>query len=150
MVSRGSASLDRLISGEARLKKVIFACAHNAGRSQMAAAFFNLLADPTLAHAISAGTEPGQVVHPEVVAVMREAGIDLADARPQRLTEDLAAGAALLITMGCGEACPFVPGAKLEDWPVQDPKGHPLDRFRHIREEIRQRVERLLEQERLR
>ena len=91
---------------------VLFACVHNAGRSQMAAAWFNRLSDPTKTRAISAGTQPGQRVHPEVVQVMREAGIDLDAAKPQLLTEELAKQATLLATMGCGDACPFVPGLK--------------------------------------
>ena len=120
--------------------RVIFACVHNAGRSQMAAAFFNQLADPTQALAISAGTEPGERVHPEVAAAMGEVGIDLSGARPQRLTEELAAGATWLITMGCGDKCPVVPGVKRDDWPLQDPKGQPVERVREIREEVRGRV----------
>ena len=120
--------------------RVIFACVHNAGRSQMAAAFFNQLADPSLALAISAGTEPGERVHPEVAAAMVEVGIDLSGARPQRLTEELAAGATWLITMGCGDKCPVVPGVKRDDWPLQDPKGQPVERVREIREEVRGRV----------
>ena len=120
--------------------RVIFACVHNAGRSQMAAAFFNQLADPSLALAISAGTEPGERVHPEVAAAMGEVGIDLSGARPQRLTEELAAGATWLITMGCGDKCPVVPGVKRDDWPLQDPKGQPVERVREIREEVRERV----------
>lgn len=120
--------------------RVIFACVHNAGRSQMAAAFFNQLADPSLALAISAGTEPGERVHPEVAAAMGEVGIDLSGARPQRLTEELAAGATWLITMGCGDKCPVVPGVKRDDWPLQDPKGQPVERVREIREEVRGRV----------
>ena len=127
--------------------QVMFACVHNAGRSQMAAAFFNALADPTRIRAVSAGTEPGDRVHPEVVAVMREAGIDLSGATPLRLTDDLARAGRLLVTMGCGEACPFVPGLKRDDWPIEDPKGKPLDRVRQIRDEVRRRVERLIEAE---
>ena len=92
------------------MKTVIFACVHNAGRSQMAAAYFNTLADPAKARALSAGTTPGDRVHPEVVEVMREAGIDLSGARPQKLTTELAGEAQLLITMGCGDECPYVPG----------------------------------------
>lgn len=92
------------------MHKVIFACVHNAGRSQMAAAFFNQLADRKKAEAVSAGTEPGLRVHPEVLAVMQEVGIDLSDAKPQKLTEDLAREARLLITMGCGDECPYIPG----------------------------------------
>ncbi len=105
---------------------VVFACVHNAGRSQMAAAFFNDLADPARARAVSAGTAPAERVHPEVVAAMREVDIDLSGARPQRLTRELAAPAQLLVTMGCGEACPVVPGLRRDDWPVDDPKGRAL------------------------
>jgi len=126
------------------VKTILFACVHNAGRSQMAAAFFNALADPTKAHAISAGTEPGARVHPEVVAAMREVGVDLTGASPTKLTDALAAQAELLVTMGCGEACPFVPGLRREDWPLDDPKGESVERVRAIRDEIRARVERLL------
>ena len=123
------------------MEKVVFACVHNAGRSQMAAAFFNALADAAKAHAVSAGTDPGPRVHPEVAAAMKEVGIDLADATPQRLTAELAAGARHLVTMGCGDACPYVPGARIEDWPLEDPKGKPMARVREIRDEIRARVE---------
>jgi arsenate reductase len=125
----------------------VFACVQNAGRSQMAAAFFNRLASPAKARAISAGTSPGARVHPEVVEAMREAGIDLTGAVPQRLTADLAAGARMLITMGCGDECPFVPGARVEDWPLQDPKGQPPDVVRAIRDEIRDRVAALVDRE---
>jgi arsenate reductase len=126
------------------MKTVLFACVHNAGRSQMAAALFNEIADPSKARAISAGTEPGTAVHPEVVAVMREEGIDLSSVVPQTLTGDLASKAAMLVTMGCGEACPVVPGVERDDWPLEDPKGQPLHRVRHIRDEVRRRVENLL------
>jgi arsenate reductase len=129
------------------VKTVIFACVHNAGRSQMAAAFFNQLADPARARALSAGTIPGDRVHPEVVAVMREEGIDLSDARPQRLTTELAGEAQLLITMGCGDQCPYVPGVRRDDWPLDDPKGQPVERVRGIRDDIRARVEALVVQE---
>lgn len=128
------------------MKVVIFACVHNAGRSQMAAAIFNQLADPGKARALSAGTDPGTRVHPEVVEVMHEQGIDLAAAQPQKLTATLAAEAALLVTMGCGESCPFVPGLEREDWPLEDPKGKPLSRVREIRDEIVVRVRRLLDE----
>ena len=123
---------------------VLFACVHNAGRSQMAAAFFNSLADPANARAISAGTEPADRVHPEVVDAMGEVGIDLSAAQSRLLTSELASQASLLITMGCGEACPFVPGAQREDWDLPDPKGQPLERVRAIRDEIRERVQRFL------
>jgi len=127
-------------------EKVIFACVHNAGRSQMAAAFFQALADPARARAVSAGTEPGAAVHPEVLVAMRELGIDLAGARPQRLTPELAAGAAHLVTMGCGETCPHVPGARVHDWPLPDPKGQPPERVREIREAVRLRVQAFVEE----
>jgi arsenate reductase len=129
------------------MNTVLFACVHNAGRSQMAAAWFNLLSDPTKARAISAGTEPGPRVHPEVVAVMREVGVDLSEVSTSRLTTALAQSAQALITMGCGDQCPVVPGLKRDDWPLEDPKGKPLDRVREIRDEIRHRVETLLERE---
>jgi arsenate reductase len=124
---------------------VIFACVHNAGRSQMAAAFFNEVADAAKARAVSAGTEPAGRVHPEVVAVMREVGIDLAAARPRRLTPELAAGAGLLVTMGCGEQCPVVPGLRRDDWALEDPKGQPIERVRAIRDDVRRRVAQLVE-----
>ena len=120
---------------------VIFACVHNAGRSQMSAAFFNALADPKKARAVSAGTQPGTRVHPEVVEAMREVGIDLSQGTPQKLTAELAHGAGWLVTMGCGDECPYVPGLKREDWPLPDPKGQPVERVREIREDIRRRIE---------
>jgi arsenate reductase len=126
------------------MKTVIFACVHNAGRSQMAAAFFNELADPARARAVSAGTQPAAHVHPEVVAAMRELGIDLSNARPRHLTDDLARGAEMLVTMGCGEQCPAVSGLRRADWPLTDPKGQGPDAVAHIRDEIRARVGRLL------
>ncbi|HZV00489.1 MAG TPA: arsenate reductase ArsC [Planctomycetota bacterium] len=127
--------------------RVIFACVHSAGRSQMAAAFFNALADPGRAQATAAGTEPGERVHPEVVATMREVGIDISAAKPRKLTPELAAGTSLLVTMGCGEACPVVPGARREDWPLTDPKGKPPEVVRAIRDEVRARVRALVEAE---
>jgi arsenate reductase len=128
---------------------VLFACVHNAGRSQMAAAFFNALVDSTSARAISAGTEPADRVHPVVMAAMREAGISLSDARPALLTADIAARADLLITMGCGDGCPVVPGLRREDWPLQDPAGRPIEEVRRVRDAIRDRVDALIERERL-
>jgi arsenate reductase len=124
---------------------VLFACVENAGRSQMAAAFFNALADPSAARAVSAGTEPAASVHPAVEQVMREVGIELGDTRPRALTGDLVARADVLITMGCGASCPVVPGVPREDWPLPDPKGQPLERVREIRDQIRARVETLIE-----
>jgi arsenate reductase len=124
---------------------VIFACVHNAGRSQMAAAWFNALADPEKARAVSAGTQPGDRVHAVVVDAMREADIDVSENRPQRLTADLARGAALLVTMGCGDECPFVPGLATDDWPLPDPKGQPIDAVRKIRDDVRRRVVELIQ-----
>ena len=122
------------------MERVIFACVHNAGRSQIAAAFLKEMADPARVEAVSAGTQPGDRVHPEVVAVMREVGVDLSDERPQRLTQVLSEGASLLITMGCGDECPYVPGLERFDWPLRDPKGLPISEVRAIRDEIRDRV----------
>ena len=119
---------------------ILFACVHNAGRSQMAAALFNAVADPARAHAVSAGTEPGPHVHPEVAEVMRERGLDVAHERPRLLTPELAAGVRLLVTMGCGEQCPVVPGAEMQDWPLDDPAGRPREEVRAIRDEIERRV----------
>ncbi|HEY3497019.1 MAG TPA: arsenate reductase ArsC [Polyangiaceae bacterium] len=129
------------------MKTVLFACIHNAGRSQMAAAWFNALADRTKATAISAGTEPGIRVHPEVQLAMREVGIELAGIEPQKLTDEVAAQSTILITMGCGEACPYVPGLRRLDWPLEDPKGKPVERVREIRDDVRSRVLALLEEE---
>ena len=119
---------------------VLFACVHNAGRSQMAAAWFNKMCDRTKARAISAGTQPGDRVHPEVIQVMREEGVDLNGTKPRFLSEDVARQATLLVTMGCGDACPYVPGLKKIDWPLPDPKGQTLDVVRSIRDDIRKRV----------
>ena len=129
------------------MKIVLFACIHNAGRSQMAAAWFNHLADPTKVRAISAGTEPGTKIHPEVLAAMKEAGIDLSGAKPQFLSDDLARTATLLVTMGCGEACPHVPGLQRADWPLEDPKAKSIERVREIRDEVRSRVQALLREQ---
>jgi len=123
---------------------VVFACVHNAGRSQMAAAFFNALADPSKARADSAGTQPADRVNPLVVEAMREAGIDVLGKTPQRLTQTMAEHASLLVTMGCGDECPYVPGLRRDDWPLDDPAGQPLERVRVIRDNIRQRVHTLV------
>ena len=138
---------DRPKSTAAPTAKVLFACVHNAGRSQMAAAFFAKLANPKRAYAISAGTRPEERVHNEVVETMREVSVDLSSARPQRLTPELAQGADLLITLGCGDECPFVPGLRREDWSLEDPKSQPLERVRAIRDEIKNRVTELLRRE---
>lgn len=129
------------------MNTIIFACLRNAGRSQMAAAFFNQIADPSKASAISAGTRPAERVHPEVLEVMREVGFDLSAAKPQLLTTELAAGARHLVTMGCGEECPYLPGLRIQDWPLEDPKGKPPERVRQIRDEARERVRQFVESE---
>ena len=129
------------------MKTYIFACIHNAGRSQMAAAWFNQLADGAAARAVSAGTQPGTRVHPEVLTAMAEVGIDLSQSKPQILTYDLARGAIMLVTMGCGEACPAIPGLRRDDWPLEDPKGQPIERVRAIRDDVRSRIAALVQRE---
>ena len=106
----------------------------------MAAGFFNAVADPAKARGAAAGTDPADRVHPVVVDVMAEVGIDLREAKPQRLTAALAAGATLLVTMGCGESCPYIPDLRIEDWALADPKGQDADSVRRIRDDIRERV----------
>ena len=128
---------------------VVFACVHNAGRSQMAAAFFNPRCDPARARAISAGSEPGARLHPEVVAAMAEVGIDLSSARPQKLSPALLEGAGWLITMGCGDACPTASDVARDDWALPDPKSQPMERVRAIRDEIRGRVAAFVAENRL-
>lgn len=122
------------------MKTVLFACVHNAGRSQMAAGVFGVLADPGKARAISAGTHPAERVHPEVVAAMSEVGVDLTSCKPQRLTESLAREADLLVTMGCEEECPVVLGLERVDWVLADPKGEMLERVRIIRDDVKSHV----------
>lgn len=131
------------------MRTFIFACIHNAGRSQMSAALFNRYADPTKARAISAGTQPAERVHPVVLDAMREVAIDLSSAKPQKLTAELAQGADTLVTMGCGDECPYVPGLKRDDWPLPDPKGQGIETVRKTREEIQSRVLALLNRENL-
>ncbi len=125
---------------------VLFACVHNAGRSQMAAAFFGALADAGRARALSAGTRPAAHVHPHVVAAMREVGLELAGVQPRLLTPELGAEAELLITLGCAEECPVLPGVRRRDWPLADPAGRTLADVRRIRDEVRARVQALLEE----
>jgi arsenate reductase len=132
------------------MRTFIFACIHNAGRSQMSAALFNKYADSSKARAISAGTQPAEHVHPVVLDAMREIGIDLSSAKPQKLTAELAQGADTLITMGCGDECPYVPGLRRDDWPLPDPKGQGIETVRQTREEIRKRVVEALTREGLR
>ena len=124
--------------------KVVFACVANAGRSQMAAAFFNKLANPKRAYAVSAGTRPARAIHHEVVEVMRESGLDLSQARPQYLSSGLCKDAHILVTMGCGEECPYVPGVRYVDWPVADPGGQDEETVRGVIADIDGRVRTLL------
>ena len=124
---------------------VLFACVHNAGRSQIAAALFNKYADPSKARAISAGTQPASRVHPEVVSALAARGIDVSSNTPQRLTPALAQQAQWLITMGCGDECPVVPGIRRDDWPIPDPKGQSRESVARIIGDIDRRVRGLLE-----
>jgi arsenate reductase len=121
---------------------VLFVCLHNAGRSQMSAALLEREAAGRHV-ALSAGTTPGEHVHPEVVEVMRELGIDLADRTPQLLTRELAEQADVVVTMGCGDECPYIPGKRYLDWELPDPKGCPLAEVRATRDEITSRVQAL-------
>jgi arsenate reductase (thioredoxin) len=123
----------------------LFVCLHNAGRSQMSAALFEQLAAGRH-RALSAGTTPAERVHPEVVEVMREMGIDLADRTPQLLTRALAEQADVVVTMGCGDACPYIPGKRYIDWQLADPKGCSLDEVRATRDDIAERVRRLTDE----
>ena len=124
---------------------VLFVCLHNAGRSQMSAALFERAAAGRH-RALSAGTTPAEHVHPEVVDAMRELGIDLADHTPQLLTRELAEQADVVVTMGCGDACPYIPGTHYIDWQLPDPKGRPLEEVRATRDEIAQRVAGLIDE----
>jgi arsenate reductase (thioredoxin) len=127
------------------MASALFVCLHNAGRSQMSAALFEREADGRH-RALSAGTlaDPAGAVHPEVVEVMRELGIDLAERRPQLLTRELAEQADVVVTMGCGDRCPYVPGKRYVDWDLPDPKGQPLDAVRATRDQIAERVRALV------
>jgi arsenate reductase len=127
------------------MSRVLFVCLHNAGRSQMSQALFERSAG-TRHEARSAGTEPAERVHPNVVTVMLEEGIEIGGHRPQRLTDDLARWADLVITMGCGDACPVIPGKRYIDWDLRDPNSLPLDEVRKIRDEIEGRVAELLKE----
>jgi arsenate reductase len=121
------------------MARALFVCLHNAGRSQMSAALF----ERTGHEARSAGTTPAERVHPEVVEAMRELGIDLAGREPRPLTTELAEWADVVVTMGCGDECPYIPGKRYVDWDLPDPKGRPLDEVRAIRDDIARRVEEL-------
>ncbi len=120
---------------------VLFVCLHNAGRSQMSKALFDRSADGRhTSESSGSRADPDGRVHPEVVRAMRELGIDLSDGKPKRLTRDLADGADVVVTMGCGDECPYIPGKRYVDWDLPDPKGLPLEQVRAIRDDIAQRV----------
>jgi arsenate reductase len=125
------------------MASVLFVCLHNAGRSQMSQALFERAADGRH-EAQSAGTTPGERVHPEVVEVMRELGIDLSDRKPRKLDMELAESADVVVTMGCGDECPYIPGKRYIDWDLADPKDRPIDEVRATRDDIAKRVEGLL------
>ena len=124
------------------MANVLFVCLHNAGRSQMSQALFERAAGDRH-ETRSAGTTPGERVHPEVVEVMSELGMDLSDRTPRLLTRDLAEWADVVVTMGCGDECPYVPGTRYVDWDLPDPKGRPVEEVRATRDEIARRVEAL-------
>jgi arsenate reductase len=123
---------------------VLFVCVRNAGRSQMAAALLERIADHGV-RVVSAGTRPADEVHPNVVTAMREVGIDLSEARPRRLEDAAVREADVVVTMGCGDECPFYPGKRYEDWDLPDPSGRPVEEVRAIRDEIERRVRELLD-----
>jgi arsenate reductase (thioredoxin) len=127
-----------------RVTDVLFVCTHNAGRSQMAAALAERLSGDRV-RVRSAGTEPGDRINPTVVEAMREIGLDLAGRRPRRLRDDAIREADVVITMGCGDACPVYPGRRYEDWDLADPSGRPLEEVRAIRDDIEGRVRQLLD-----
>jgi arsenate reductase len=125
------------------MARVLFVCLHNAGRSQMSRAFFER--DAAGRHeADSAGTTPGERVHPVVVDVMREVGIDIADRVPQKLTTGLAQWADVVVTMGCGDQCPYIPGTRYVDWELEDPAGQRPENVRRTRDDIERRVRDLI------
>jgi arsenate reductase len=121
------------------MARALFVCLHNAGRSQISQALFER-AVAGRHTAVSAGTSPAERVHPEVIRVMGELGIDLSDRRPQLLTHELAEQADVVVTMGCGDACPYIPGKRYLDWDLADPKGRPIEEVRATRDEIQQRI----------
>jgi protein-tyrosine-phosphatase len=127
------------------IPQVLFVCVHNAGRSQMAAALLERHAHGRVA-VRSAGTEPADTLNPAVIEVMREIGVDLTDQHPKRLTSDTVEASDVVITMGCGDTCPFYPGKRYLDWPLDDPAGQPVERVRPIRDEIERRVRNLIDE----
>ena len=127
------------------MARVLFVCLHNAGRSQMSEALFTRAAGGRH-EAQSAGTTPGDHVHPQVVEVMDELGIDLSDRRPRKLSNELAEWADVVVTMGCGDECPYIPGKRYLDWDLTDPKGRPVEEVRETRDEIDRRVRALVDE----
>ena len=127
------------------MKGVLFLCIHNSGRSQMAAGFMRHLGAGRVS-VYSAGSEPANSINPSAVAVMKEVGIDIASAQPQLWTMEMLEAVDVVVTMGCGDACPFLPGKKYVDWPLNDPAGKGIDAVRPIRDEIQKLVEDLLAQ----
>jgi arsenate reductase len=123
---------------------VLFVCVRNAGRSQMAAGLLERISGEAV-RVVSAGTQPAEDVHPNVVTAMREVGIDLSEARPRRLEDHAVREADVVVTMGCGDECPFYPGKRYEDWELPDPAGKPVEEVRAIRDEIERRVRELLD-----
>jgi len=128
------------------MANVLFVCLHNAGRSQMSQALFERAAAGAGHAAASAGTTPAASVHPEVVDAMAELGVDVSERVPQLLSDELAAWADVIVTMGCGDACPYIPGKRYLDWELPDPKGRPLEEVRVTRDDIAQRIEGLIAQ----
>ncbi len=124
--------------------EVLFLCVHNAGRSQMAAAFARQIGEGRVI-VYSAGSAPGENLNPAVVEVMQEKGLDITGERPQKLTDEMALSADVVVTMGCGDACPVYPGKRYVDWELSDPAGKPVDQVRPIRDEIEQRVQDLID-----
>jgi protein-tyrosine-phosphatase len=132
-----------LLTGTEETPEVLFVCVHNAGRSQMAAGLAKLRSEGRV-HVRSAGSDPGEEINPAVVAAMHEVGVDLSEEFPKPLTDEVVRAADVVISMGCGDACPIYPGKRYEDWTLADPAGQELEAVRHIRDEIDGRVERLI------
>ena len=124
-------------------KAILFLCVHNAGRSQMAAGFAREIAGDSVT-VYSAGTQPGERLNPAVVEAMAEVGIDITTQSPTKLTEEMAMASDVIVTMGCGDECPYYPGKRYDDWPLEDPAGQPLDVVRHIRDDIQHRARALV------
>ena len=125
--------------------EVLFLCVHNAGRSQMAAAFARQMGDGRIV-VHSAGSSPGEALNPAVVEAMAEVGLDISDERPRAITDEVAQRADVIVTMGCGDACPYYPGVRYDDWDLTDPAGQEIAVVREIRDDIRARVQRLVEE----